>query len=142
MTGPAIRTQVDGLNDEYSIMTALDCSDLPDLARQEFKAETDVNNILARYGIDGIKQGPTYSEVDYNMDLQEALESIREAERAIAKLPADLYVKYPTWEELLTGAFNGNFKRDLTAYYEAKAAETEAAAAAAAAAASSREPAA
>lgn len=139
MTGPAIRTQIDGLNELYSDDTALDCSDMPDMTRQEFKAETDVNTILARYGIDGIKRPPEYSEIDYNLDLQQSLEAIRDAEQAIAKLPAEIYVKYPTWEQLLTGAFNGNYKRDLTAYYEQKAAEKAAADAAAAAAASSRE---
>lgn len=137
-----IRTQADGLNEDYSWETALDCSDLPDMTRQEFKAETDVNNILSRYGVDGIRRTPEYAEIDYTMDLQQSLGAIAEAERAIAKLPADLYVKYPTWEQLLAGAFNGQFKTDLTAYYEAKAAEKAVADAAAAAAASSREPAA
>lgn len=123
-----IRTQIDGLNELVSIDTGLDCSDKPDVTRQEFKAETDVNNILARYGVEGIaKREPIYSEIDYNMDLQSSLEAIREAEAAIAKLPADLYVKYPTWEQLLSGAFNGSFKADLTAYYEGQAAAKAAA---------------
>lgn len=128
MTGPAIRTQVDGLNPEYSVETGLDCSDRPDLARQEFKDETDVDKVLARYGVDGLKRRPEYSEVDYNMDLQTSLESIREAERAIAKLPTELRGKYSTWERLLDGAYNGEFKTDLATYHETKRMETEAAA--------------
>lgn len=132
MTGPAIRTQVDGLNGVYSYETGLDCSDLPDMTRQEFKDETDVNKILARYGVDGMRlREPQYSEVDYDTDLQQSLESIREAERAINKLPEELRGKYSTWERLLDGAFNGEFKTDLATYHEKRRIETEAAAKAA-----------
>lgn len=140
MTGPAIRTQIDGLNEMYSYETALDCSDKPDLARQEFKDETDVNKVLARYGIDGMQRPVEYQQVDYDADLQQMLASIQEAERAISKLPAEIYSKYPTWEQILDGAFNGTFKADITAYYADKAAEKAALDAAAAAALSSREP--
>lgn len=122
-----IRTQTDGLNEQMSYETGLDCSALPDLARQEFKAETDVNNILARYGIDGVKRQPEYGEVDFNLDLQTSLESIREAERALRKLPTELRGKYSTWERLLDGAFNGEFKTDLESYHAQKAADEAAA---------------
>lgn len=128
---PAIRTQIDGLNEEYSLLTGLDCSDLPDMARQEFKDESDVNKVLARYGVDGIQRPPQYSAVDYDMDLQQSLESIREAERAIAKLPEELRGKYSTWERLLDGAFKGEFKSDLEAYHETKRSEEAAVAKAA-----------
>lgn len=123
-----IRTQVDGLNEEMSYETGLDCSILPDLTRQEFKDETDVNKVLARYGVNTPMRQPQYSEVDYDMDLQASLEAIREAERAIAKLPVELQGKYSTWERLLDGAFNGEFKTDMATYYEAKAAADAAAA--------------
>lgn len=135
-----IRKQTDALQDGYSIMTAVDCSDLPDLTRQEFRDETDVNKVLARYGVNTPMREPEYQEVDFDSDLQQALDSIRQAERAIAKLPADLYAKYPTWELLMDGAFSGNFKTDVAAYYEQQAAEKAAADAAAVAAASSAEP--
>lgn len=127
MTAAAIRTQTDGLGEEISLANALDCSDLPDMARQEFKDETDVNKVLARYGVNAQMREPQYSEVDYNMDLQTSIESIREAERGIARLPVELRDKYGTWERLLAGAYNGGIQADLTAYYEKKAAETAAA---------------
>jgi hypothetical protein len=126
---PAIRTQVDGLNEEYSLLTGLDCSNLPDMARQEFKAETDVNIILGRYGIDGIQRPTQYAQVDYDMDLQQSLESIREAERAVMKLPPELREKYRTWEGLLDGVYNGQLKTDLATYHAAKEAEAAQAAA-------------
>lgn len=127
ISGRAIRTQVDGLNEEYSLDTALDCSILPDLARQEFKEETDVNTVLARYGVGGMKRQPEYSELDYDMDLQQSLMAIREAERAIEKLPPELAEKYSTWERLLAGAYSGNFKTDLDSYQAAKEASDKAA---------------
>lgn len=133
----AIRTQIDGLNEEYSFSTGLDCSVLPDMTRQEFKAETDVNQILARYGVDGIQRRPEYAEVDYNMDLQQALDSITQTERALAKLPPELLEKYGTWERMLAGAYNGSVKADLVAYYEKQASDKAALDAAAAAAATS-----
>lgn len=120
------RTQVDGLNELYSQDTGLDCSDLPDLARQEFKDETDVNIVLAKFGVGSMRQ-PEYGAVDYNMDLQIALESIREAERAIEKLPPELRTKYSTWERLLDGAYNGELKTDLGTYNELQASEKAAA---------------
>lgn len=138
MTAPAIRTQVDGLNEEYSISTGLDCSNLPDMTRQEFKDETDVNKVLARYGVNGLMREPQYSEIDYDMDLQQSIESIREAERAIGKLPLELREKYSTWERLLAGAHNGSMSTDLAAYYEKQAADKAALDAAAVAAASSK----
>lgn len=127
MTGAAIRTQVDGLNPEYSVETGLDCSNKPDLARQEFKDETDVEKILQRYGVDGLPRKPEYSAVDYNVDLQQALESIREAERAISKLPEELRAKYGTWERIMAGAYSGKFKTDLDSYEAAKQASEKAA---------------
>lgn len=128
---PAIRTQIDQLDLEYSIMTALDCSDLPDMARQEFKDETDVNKILQRYGIDGMLRKPEYGEVDYNMDLQQSIDAIRDAERAIAKLPPELREKYGTWEKLFAGAYNGGVQTDLVAYFEKQQSDKAAADAAA-----------
>lgn len=128
MGQPAIRTQIDGLDEEYSLETALDCSDRPDMTRQEFKDETDVNKILARYGVDGLPRKPEYSFVDYDTDLQSALESIREAERAIEKLPPELQAKYTTWERLMAGAYSGAFRTDLEAYQAAKEAADKAAA--------------
>lgn len=112
-------------------MTGLDCSELPDLARQEFKDETDVNKVLQRYGVDAQLRPTQYSEIDYDTDLQKSLDAIREAERAISKLPPTLRAKYGTWDQLLDGAVNGQFKTDLASYHATMAAEKAAADAAA-----------
>lgn len=113
---PSVRTQVDDLQDTYSTMTALDCS-APmengqpnvDRARQDGKADADINRILTRFGVQtptrGLGQFGT--EVDYNIDLQQALHSIAEAKHAHRNLPENLRRKYPTWQQLVTALDSG-----------------------------------
>lgn len=113
---PAIRTQTDELQDSYSKLTALDCSDLPDRTRQEFKEETDVNYILTRYGANAPLTQAIYGEVDYNMDLQQSLAAIETAQDAVRKLPWALRDKYYHWEMLMEGMRSGEFKKDLDAH--------------------------
>lgn len=70
---PAIRSQTDTDQELYSDEAGLDCSNLPDTARQEFKREADINDLLSRYGV-GLPQKPTrFAEADFDMDLQQAL---------------------------------------------------------------------
>lgn len=112
----AERTQVDGLQDEYSALSALNCSeDLPDgkpnedRARQEFKKETDINEILRRFGVgdeSNLRQG-TFGEIDYNLDLQQALSSIDQAKSAYREMPNELQRRYPTWQRFLNAIERG-----------------------------------
>lgn len=121
---PVERHQADGKQDEYSLMTGLDCSESPDTARQEFKNDADVNKLLARYGVGPIPQRATvFQEVDYDLDLQTAMYSIEAAQRAYAKMPASLRDKYRDWRDVLNGIYTGQFKIDLA---PARAAEREA----------------
>lgn len=113
---PPIRTQSDDLQEEYSLMTALDCSTMPDLTRQEFRDETDVNHILNRYGAKAPMTPAIYAEVDYDMDLQQSLTAINTAQEAVRKLPQPLREKYYHWEMLLEGMRSGTFKTDFDAY--------------------------
>lgn len=105
---PAIRSQSDTDQELYSDEAGLDCSNLPDTARQEFKKETDVNDLLARYGV-GVPQQPTrFAAADFDMDLQQALDAISESKQAWAGLPDNLKRQYTTWQELLTALDNGS----------------------------------
>lgn len=113
---PAIRTQIDDLAEEYSQATAIDCSNLPDKTRQEFKDETDVNQILARFGVNTPMRQPIYGAVDYDMDLQQSLAAIKTAQQTADNLPKQLRDKYYHWEMLLEGMRSGQFKTDLDAY--------------------------
>lgn len=126
MPARAIRTQVDGLDAEYSFKTALDCSDMPDTTRQEFKDETDVNKILARYGVNAQMRPVQYGESDFDLDLQTALQAVYTAQDAVRNLPPDLAAKYPTWESFMQAAYNGNLQRDLDAKKAAATSATNA----------------
>lgn len=113
---PAIRTQIDDLAELVSIETGTDCSNLPDLTRQEFKDETDVNKTIARFGGNTPLRQPTYGTMDYDIDLQQSLTAINKAQAACKKLPEPLRTKYYHWELLLEGMRNGQLKEDLDAH--------------------------
>lgn len=85
-------------------------SDQPnkDRARQEFKDEADINYMLSRFGITQPRGTPTFGEWDDTVDLQSALESVREARDGFRTLPEDLRNKFNTMEELLTAVDNGS----------------------------------
>lgn len=105
---PEIRTQADGLGDIVSLQTGLDCSTMPDLARQEFKQEADINILLARFGVNAPSRQPVYGEADFDLDLQQALTAIQEAKTAWATMPIELRQQYPTWQALLTALDRGD----------------------------------
>lgn len=62
------------------------------LTRQEFKAECNINNIMAKYQKTGIidhitKHSPTYGEYS-PIDFQEAMDTIKQGESLFAELPS------------------------------------------------------
>lgn len=104
---PPTKDQSDiGLEDQI-----LDASDSPtnkDTARQEFRDEADINYMLSRFGITQPRGAPTYGEWDYSIDLQSALESVREARAGYRTLPEDLRRKFPSMEDMLRAVENGS----------------------------------
>lgn len=122
---PAIRTQIDDLAETVSIETGTDCSDLPDLARQEFKDESDPNLILQKFGVPAQMNKPYYTSIDYDSDLQQSLIAIDTAQAAIRKLPEPLRKKYYHWEILLQGLYSGQFKNDLDEYKQKENAQKD-----------------
>lgn len=97
------------MQDYYSQLSGLDCSDLPDLARQEMKDETDVNRILERYGVNAPQRPMVYGEIDYDLDLQSAKAALHDAQRAYTRLPEKIKDQYGSWQELLTAIQAGTF---------------------------------
>lgn len=117
---PTIRSQNDdnnigALTQKFlSNKTALDCSNLPSETRQEFKRETEIKYILDRYlGNPPLRPQPVFTPIDYNMDLQQAYAAVRNAKDAWAKMPPELRADYPTWQAMLLGIENGEFKLSL-----------------------------
>lgn len=106
----AIRTQVDDLFDVYSTSGAVDTTGLEDLARQEQKAETDINVLMARFGVSAFASRPelsTGADVDYELDLQTALGAIAQAKDAWFGMPDEIRKAFPTWQHLLAALESG-----------------------------------
>lgn len=103
---PAIRTQSDELQDIVSAETTLDASDRPenrDMARQEFKADADINTLLMRFGVMPPQKEVYFGDVDYSIDLQQALSAVKQARDAWRRMPAEVKADFPTWQSLLNG---------------------------------------
>lgn len=106
----AIRSQGDGLQPAYSTATRF-INDGPDMTRQEFKQEADINNILKRFGVGALqRQGIYGTEVDYNLDLQQAITATREAQDAYTRLPTALKNRYSTLDDFIAGYNAGHIK--------------------------------
>lgn len=70
-------------------------SNLPSLAKQSFKDECDINNILAKYRKTGLvthlaKYGGNYNELPLVDDYHDALNQILAAKDAFLELPAEM----------------------------------------------------
>lgn len=79
-----------------------------DMARQEFKDESDINYMLSRFGVAPPRGAPTYGEWDDTIDLQTSIHAVEEAKYAYSKLPESLRNKFNSMEELLTAVQNGS----------------------------------
>lgn len=129
---PAIRSQTSTDQDDISLLTGLDSSDLPDLARQEFRDEADVNQLLSRYGVGvPLQQQPQFGEVDWDLDLHSAFITVDRAQHAFNELPHELKTKYKTTHAMLDAMNSGELGHDLQQLRDAetkKAADLAAAA--------------
>lgn len=79
-----------------------------DRSRQEYKDEADINYMLSRFGITQPRGAPVYGEWDDTLDLQTAIESVREAHAAYRRVPQELRNKFSSMEELLLALNNGS----------------------------------
>lgn len=79
--------------DAVSKATGLACLD-PSMAKQEFKAETDINTIVEQFGLTGQMPSnarmPTYGDFSVVTDYQTAMNAVRSADEAFMALPAAL----------------------------------------------------
>lgn len=108
-----IRSQTDGLGDQAS-KEAETINHGRDRARQEFKADADINTLLRRYGVGVTQKLPVFGEVDFTVDLQQAMAAISEAKLMHARLPENLRTKYRDWSSLLNALESGALVLDLT----------------------------
>lgn len=78
---------------------AVDCSDSPSRTKQSMKAETDINNIVARYRRTGLltyvnERSPVYTDVSDVTDYREAVARVEEVERYFGGLPSKLRAEF------------------------------------------------
>lgn len=116
----APRSQSDDAAKLYSEASAIDCSDSPDMTHQEFRDESDINDILQRFGVLTNRREIQFGEQDFNIDLQTAMTAVAQAEEVHDRLPPELKIKYPTWRSMLNAASTGNLKEDLHRAAETK----------------------
>lgn len=106
------RSQIEDMINEVSSVYVqhepvnVDCSvdpvtgeDCPSKTRQEFSAECDIGNILARYENTGVishinQRQPVYLDCENVPDLRTAIEAVRVAEEAFMTLPATVRAKF------------------------------------------------
>lgn len=110
---PAIRGQADGREDEFSKLAQTHANREPDMARQEFKKDADINHILKNFGVMPGIQPPTFGSMDFDMDLQLAINTLDAVKEAHAALPDDLREKYPTVNHMLDAAASGELRKAL-----------------------------
>lgn len=80
--------------------------------RQEFKNEADINIMLNRFGVAGAQQRSAEygKDIDFNIDLQTALNAVQQAKLAYAALPPNLRDKYTSWQSLLNALNEGTLE--------------------------------
>lgn len=111
---PAERTQIDGRQEEYSFLTGLDCSDLPDMTRQEGKEDADINVLLRKFGVGIPQRQIVYGSADFDMDLQQAYAAIEEVKGAWFLMPEEIRTKYKDWPTLMVALDAGELLFDPT----------------------------
>lgn len=80
-----------------SIETGLECND-PSLAQQHMRDETDINEIVRRFGLTGelpeAVRRPTYGDFTGVFDYQSALNAVRAADEAFGEMPAHVRARF------------------------------------------------
>lgn len=99
---PPTRSQADPRTQQHDLATRLDCSTMPDLARQEFKDDADTNLLLKRFGV-GVPQKQTQfgGTMDFNLDLQTAKIGVAASRQAYLSAPQYVRERYPTWDDFV-----------------------------------------
>ena len=106
-----MRTQVDGLGDEYSLACATVFDPDEDVTRQEFLADCDVNNVLAKHGL--FSSRPLeYGEADYDMDLSSAMQAQRMASEAFSRLDPSVTARYGSFAAVMAAVARGELSVD------------------------------
>lgn len=121
-----VRSQADENGDAISKATAIDFSDAKDMTRQEFKDDADINILLKRFGLNQQLRQMTFTEVNYDLDLQQAFAAIKEARAIASTVPDELREKYPNWRAVLNATETGQYQQDLAIHHQKERESNEA----------------
>ena len=112
---PFLRTPYNYDTIAASNESGLACEE-PSLAQQQFKDETDINNILRQFNITGILPeaplSPRYGDFTGIVDYHTALNAVIAAEDGFMELPADLRARFQNDPENLINFLNDESNKD------------------------------
>ena len=115
MKAPFLRTPYNYDTIAASNESGLACEE-PSLAQQQFKDETDINNILRQFNITGILPeaplSPRYGDFTGIVDYHTALNAVIAAEDGFMELPADLRARFQNDPENLINFLNDESNKD------------------------------
>lgn len=107
LSGVRLRQQLDN-HDRITRECGLVCPLEEDRTRQEFKDETDVNRIVARFFPFAPPMNPVqYGEQDMGVDLFGSMLAIQNAKAVYGEAPSALLEKYPTFETFVEAFMSG-----------------------------------
>jgi len=112
---PFLRTPYNYDTIAASNESGLACEE-PSLAQQQFKDETDINNILRQFNITGILPesplSPRYGDFTGIVDYHSALNAVIAAEDGFMTLPADIRARFENDPENLINFLNDDKNKD------------------------------
>lgn len=92
------RTPYNHVSDEWSERYALECDPAEDQTQQQFKEESDINEIVRRFGLTGELpedlRVPQYGDFTEVRDFQTAMNAVRQAEESFMALPAEVRARF------------------------------------------------
>ena len=102
-----MRSQVDGLQDEFSLASGTSFDLDEDMTRQEFRDDCDVNVLLKRHGMDVPQRQVVYGEYDFDTDLSSAFAASRMAADAFDRVDPAVTSLYGDWPAVLAAVARG-----------------------------------
>lgn len=112
---PMFRTMYNYDREEATKATALYCKD-PTRAQQQFKEESDINNIMKKFGVTGelpqLIRPVMPDEYEEVTDFQSAMNVIRRANEAFMQMPSGVRARFQNNPQIFTEFFANEANRD------------------------------
>lgn len=121
-----LRHQNDGRFLEYSLKSAISFPEEENKTRAEFRADSDINSLMARYGaIPPAQRQAQYGIANFDDDLTTAYAAIDNAREVYNALPPEVKKLYPSWEQLAQEIARGDANPALGQELKARLEELE-----------------